>query len=282
MLAHGFTAEQLWRQLTNIKQGDESFRQLVWRATTKLQQFFKLAVTDTLSVDLILDTLLKYFVLEGCSDELRAHFLERKLPSISCEEFQEIGSSFQEARRWEKSLEQYLFKSDESTTMNAWIVLTEETVSKLQKMSINDRRTYVFEKRLCFNCLLPGHRGSSCRSAKRCTRCNSKHHTLLHQNNNPKKPNEEAQVNMVSSHVDHHGIAKIGQPTDVLLMTTVVDVIGHDQERHRVRVFFDQGSQASFVSTNLVNQVSAQKLRDTLQSKALEQFLKVELSECFN
>ena len=86
---------------------------------------------------------------------------------------------------------------------------------------------------------------------------------MLHQNNNPKKPNEEAQVNMVSSHVDHHGIAKIGQPTDVLLMTTVVDVIGRDQERHRVRVFFDQGSQASFVSTNLVNQVSAQKLRDT-------------------
>ena len=210
LLAHGFTAEQLWRQLTNIKQGDESFRQLVWRATTKLQQFFKLAVTDTLSVDLILDTLLKYFVLEGCSDELRAHFLERKLPSISCEEFQEIGSSFQEAHRWEKSSEQYLFKSDESTTMNAWRVSTEETVSKLQKMSINDRRTYVFEKRLCFNCLLPGHRGSSCRSAKRCTRCNSKHHTLLHQNNNPKKPNEEAQVNMVSSHVDHHGIAKIG------------------------------------------------------------------------
>ena len=70
-------------------------------------------------------------------------------------------------------------------------------------------------------------------------------------------------MNMVSSHVDYLGIAKIGQPTDVLLMTTVVDVIGRDQERHRVRVFFDQGSQASFVSTNLVNQVSAQKLRDT-------------------
>ena len=44
LLAHGHTAEQLWRQLTNVKQGDESFRQLLWRTITKLGQFFKLAV----------------------------------------------------------------------------------------------------------------------------------------------------------------------------------------------------------------------------------------------
>ena len=49
----------LWRQLTNFKQGDESFRQLrIWLTITKPGQFFKLAVkAESLSVDLVLDCL---------------------------------------------------------------------------------------------------------------------------------------------------------------------------------------------------------------------------------
>ena len=75
LLAHGHTAEQLWRQLTKVKQGDESFRQLFWRTITKLGQFFKLAVkAESLSVDLVLVTFVKYMVLEGCSEELKEHF----------------------------------------------------------------------------------------------------------------------------------------------------------------------------------------------------------------
>ena len=44
LLALGHMAERWWRQLTNVKQGDESFRQLFWRTITKLRQFLKLAV----------------------------------------------------------------------------------------------------------------------------------------------------------------------------------------------------------------------------------------------
>ena len=38
-------------------------------------------------------------VLEGCSDELKEHFFffEKTLSSLTCEEFQDIASSFQEA-----------------------------------------------------------------------------------------------------------------------------------------------------------------------------------------
>ena len=58
LLAHGNTAEQLWRQLPNVKQGDESFQQLFWRTITKQGQLFKHAVkVESLSVNLILDTL---------------------------------------------------------------------------------------------------------------------------------------------------------------------------------------------------------------------------------
>ena len=79
-LAHVHTAEHLWRQLTNVMQGVESFRHLFWRTITKLGQFFKLKLAvkaESLSVHLILDTSVKYVVLEGCSDELKEHFLEK-------------------------------------------------------------------------------------------------------------------------------------------------------------------------------------------------------------
>ena len=137
LLAHGHTAEQLWRQLTNVKQGDESFRQLFWRTITKLGQFFKLAVkAESLSVKLVLDTLVNYMVLEGCSDELKEHSLEKTLSSLTCKEFQDIGSSFQKAHgRTQRSGRQSftLLSSEESSTMNAWKVLAEDTVAKLEK-----------------------------------------------------------------------------------------------------------------------------------------------------
>ena len=102
----------------------ESFRQLFWRTITKLGQFFKLAVkAESLSVELVVDTLVKYTALEGCSDELKEHFLETTPSSLTCEEFQDIGSSFQEAHgRTQRSGRQSFtsLSSEESSTMNAW------------------------------------------------------------------------------------------------------------------------------------------------------------------
>ena len=221
LLAHGHTAEQLWRWLTNVKQGDESFRQLFWRTITKLGQFFKLAVkAESLSVDLVSDTLVKYITQRSG---------RQSLTSLS---------------------------SEESSTMNAWKVSAEDTVTKLEKMSVKDRRSFVFENRLCFNCLLPGHRGSICRSLKRCTKCKLKHHSLLREENWTKS-SDEAKVNMVSSQVDR----AIGlRPSEVMLMTAVADVLDSRQQRHKVRAFFDLGAQASFVSADLVVRVSPQKL----------------------
>ena len=265
LLAHGYTAEQLWKQLTTINQGDESFRQMFWRATTKLGQFFKLAVKDeNVTVELMTGTLIKYMVLEGCSSELRAHFLEKTLSSITCDEFQEIGSSFQEAHGRSQCSEKevHSFAScsvEQSSTMNAWKVSAESTIAKLEKLPVSERRNCVFENRLCFNCLLPGHIGSMCRSAKRCAKCKLKHNTLLHADYR-NKVGEHTKVNMVSSQVDH---TEAGKKFDVLLMTAIVHVMDNKKQRTKVRAFFDPGAQASFVSAKLVRQVSAQKLRNS-------------------
>ena len=68
-------------------------------------------------------------------------------------------------------------------------------------------------------------------------------------------------VNMVpvSSQVDR----TVGlSPSEILVMNTVVDVSDSRQQRHKVRAFFDLGALASFVSADLVEQVSPQKLRN--------------------
>ena len=50
---------------------------------------------------------------------------------------------------------------------------------KFKKLSIEERRALVSQKRLCFNCLLPGHSSKQCFSSG-CKECNKKHSSLLH------------------------------------------------------------------------------------------------------
>ena len=61
--------------------------------------------------------------------------------------------------------------------------------------------------------------------------------------------------------VSSQGDRTVGlRPSEILLMTAVVDVLDSRQRRHKVRAFFD--AQPSFVSADLVEQVSPQKWRN--------------------
>ena len=71
----------------------------------KVAQFFYLArkpaehaqVKPDLTVDDTIEILVKYLILEGCTPELRTHFLERKVRTLDVEEIQELGVAFQAA-----------------------------------------------------------------------------------------------------------------------------------------------------------------------------------------
>ena len=47
-------------------------------------------------------------------------------------------------------------------------------------MTINQRGDHLRNKRLCYNCLAPGHPTVDCRSIARCRACGGRHHTLVH------------------------------------------------------------------------------------------------------
>lgn len=56
--------------------------------------------------------------------------------------------------------------------------------SSFLKLTPNERYRFVRANNLCINCLSEGHRVSLCNSNSSCRRCQNKHHTLLHFDNN--------------------------------------------------------------------------------------------------
>ena len=119
---------------------------------------------------------------------------------------------------------------------------------KVEKLPIDDRRKYVLERKLCFNCLKPGHRSSWCRSPKRCEKCKKKHHSFLHFE-------DEKQVSVIASSVQAERSSK------VFLMTATAEV--RAERRAMVRVFLDYGAQTSFVSSALVKAIKVPKVGTT-------------------
>ena len=80
--------------MMSIRQGDESFRQFSLRVQRRLEQFQKLAVNE--NCDLV-KTLVKYLILESCSNDMRTFLIEHKVSALTIEDFQEIGVAYQEA-----------------------------------------------------------------------------------------------------------------------------------------------------------------------------------------
>ena len=84
LLAHGQTADKLWKQLITTTQESESFRQWCVSIATKLVQFVQLTnenkssssednelsfTKKANSLESFMDTLLKFLIFEGCSKE---------------------------------------------------------------------------------------------------------------------------------------------------------------------------------------------------------------------
>lgn len=126
-----------------------------------------------------------------------------------------------------------------------------------------ERSEYAREKRLCFNCLVPGHSSMKCRLQMSCRICKRRHHTLLHLPPNTEAtvptnsmqptasvhhsvegPEEEFQVQVNTMIASHHttrqGLA--------LLATAMVTVRNEHNQTVVLRALIDQGSQASFIS----------------------------------
>ena len=55
---------------------------------------------------------------------------------------------------------------------------------EFKKKTVDNRRKFVRDEGLCFNCLRSGHTTKDCSSTKKCKLCNKSHNTMLHINQN--------------------------------------------------------------------------------------------------
>lgn len=52
---------------------------------------------------------------------------------------------------------------------------------QFNKMNLTERKRFIMENRVCFNCLFSGHSMKDCKSRHNCRICFKRHHTLLHE-----------------------------------------------------------------------------------------------------
>ncbi|XP_058816835.1 uncharacterized protein LOC131680128 [Topomyia yanbarensis] len=145
--------------------------------------------------------------------------------------------------------------------------------SEFNGLSVSDRLAKVKEKNVCFNCLRRGHHVTDCSSKKTCSKCQRKHHTLLHSEEGPQQPKfskaDEISNSSSESSVHVPVTASIQSTTSgvpvntahsrvpekpsihVFLLTALVNVLDRDQQPHPCRVLLDCGSQVSFITQSM-------------------------------
>src|SRR3978361_764680 len=142
------------------------------------------------------------------------------------------------------------------------------------KIPTFQRKHFVVQNRMCFNCLGSKHRLVQCPSKSTCRQCNSKHHTLLHdtypkkaseQNATPSRSDSQTQVShdnnsratnttvadsaQASSNSESCLIAQTrNENSQILLATAKVVLMAENGNTAQGRAILDSSSQPSFIT----------------------------------
>ncbi|XP_047994375.1 uncharacterized protein LOC125232665 [Leguminivora glycinivorella] len=140
---------------------------------------------------------------------------------------------------------------------------------KFNLLTLNERKHFVEQNKLCTNCLFSGHEPNDCKSRHACRVCAQKHHSSLHEDvptpnvllttESPSSP-ELRSVAETSTPTPLHGAT--GQPSGknctVLLTTALVNLRPLNQGPYTprsVRALVDQGAQTTLISESCVQRL---------------------------
>ena len=133
--------------------------------------------------------------------------------------------------------------------------------SSFGALSHENRLAKVRKHNICMNCLRQGHFASQCKSTRRCEVCRGKHHTLLHHDkgkDESKSASETAEIEEKEKVANHHTNGRQG---GILLMTCQVIIRGPDGSTTQARALLDSGSEASFITERMAQQLCLPRRR---------------------
>ena len=109
-------------------------------------------------------------------------------------------------------------------------------------------------EKLCFNCF-GHHKISVCTSKYRCRKCNRKHHTSIC-NNQPDGEGEKKNSGNDDNTTTLTTITPSAPHDNVCLLKTAIATVVHKGVQTRANILFDEGSQRSFLSQRLANNLA--------------------------
>ena len=155
--------------------------------------------------------------------------------------------------------------------------------------SLPDKRSFVMERGLCFNCLKAKHTSKQCPSLNCCLKCGKRHHTFLHLDessdaiiqNTPETARQDVSMVSIPSNPNSteaentacdSGITSVTYVTapeapasnPILMMTAEVLLSGSDGHPMIARALLDPASSASFVTERVAQHLKLRKQRQEI------------------
>lgn len=152
------------------------------------------------------------------------------------------------------------------------------TYPQFTSKSPNQHRDLVKQDKRCFNCLSKGHDVHACKSKYTCRRCQKRHHTMLHADSDfyfkvekvttpssPQNSVESKQTEVNSLFASSNARLR----SHVLLATARVQVSASSGRTVSVRALLDQGSEITFITERLAQDLKLKRLRMPISISAV-------------
>ncbi|XP_070549745.1 uncharacterized protein [Ptychodera flava] len=140
--------------------------------------------------------------------------------------------------------------------------------SKLETMTLKDRRDLVRKLKVCFKCFRKGHVATRCKSKITCDVCNGNHHKVLHDFNQQKEQKSDNQPTKSAMTADQPMSAHAASGAGCTMPIVPVKVI-LGSKTERCNAFLDPGSNVSFCTEGLAQKLQAAGNRMTLTMRTL-------------
>jgi len=125
--------------------------------------------------------------------------------------------------------------------------------------SSQTRKQVLLKEGRCFLCLSIGHRASECTTSRRCRKCGRRHHQSICEP--PSSPADNKNSETATENVEDTTSSVSRTKSKVLLQTARTKAFASDGTLFSVRMLLDSGSQRSYVTNNLMQQLQLQPLQ---------------------